>query len=345
MIRRSLSTLALCLAGIGAARPLCAQGTPYKVVKTLAVGGDGFWDYVTVDTRHNRLIVPRSTHVMVVDLATGQVMGDVPNTLGVHGVAIADDLGKGFTSNGRDTSVTIFDLESLAVQQTVKVTGLNPDAITYDPFTHRVFTMNHSGGSVTAIDAASGKVVGTAMIGGTLEAGVSDLAGTLYVNVEDSSQVVAVDARTMAVKQKWNLEGCTGPTGIAMDRQHHRVFSACGESHTVAILNTQAGKLVGTVPICSGTDAAAFDPAQQLVFASCGDGKISVIHEDGPDKFTVVGEITTEPRARTMALDEKTHRLYTVTAQFNPPPENPPAGQRPRATMVPGSFHVLVIDK
>ncbi len=322
-----------------------AQGTSYKVIKTLPVGGDGGWDYVTVDTRHNRLIVPRSTHVMVIDLATGQVMGDIPNTPGVHGVAIADDLGKGFTSNGRDTSVTIFDLETLAVQQVVKVTGLNPDAITYDPYTHRVFSMNHSGGSVTAIDAASGKVVGTATIGGVLEAGVSDLAGTLYVNVEDSSQIVAVDARTMAVKRKWNLEGCTAPTGIAMDRAHHRVFSACGESHSVAVLDTQAGKLVTTVPICSGTDAAFFDPAQQLLFTSCGDGKITVIHEDTPDKYTVVGDITTEPRARTMALDEKTHRLYTVTAQFNPPPENPPAGQRPRATMIPGSFHVLVIDK
>lgn len=322
--------------------PAVAQ-TSYHVVKTLPIGGEGSWDYVTVDPEARRLYIPRSTHVMVVDLAAEKVVGDIPNTPGVHGTALAPGLGKGFTSNGRDTSVTIFDLKTLAVQGTVKVTGLNPDAITYDPFTRRVFTMNHTGGNVTAIEAASGKVVGTAAVGGVLEAGISDLAGTLYVTVEDSSQVVAVDARTMAVKRKWQLTGCTAPTGIAIDRAHHRLFSACAESHTVAVVDYRGGKVVATVPICSGTDAAAFDPAQQLLFASCGDGRITVIHEDGPDRYTVIGDIATEPRARTMALDERTHRIYTVTAQFTPPPEPPPAGPRPRPAMVPGSFHVLVI--
>lgn len=338
MTRRSLLILAVCALSASVAR--VAAQTPYKVVKTIAVGGEGGWDYVTVDPDAHRLYIPRSTHVIVVDLGTEQVIGDIPNTLGVHGVTLVPEVGRGFTSNGRDTSTTIFDLKTLAVIATVKVTGLNPDAITYDPFTKRVFTMNHTGGSVTAIDAASGKVVGSAAIGGALEAGVSDLAGTLFVNVEDSNQVVAVDARTMAVKGKWALTGCTAPTGIAIDRAHHRLFSACGDSHTVAVVDYQAGKIVTTVPICSGTDAAAFDVSQQLIFASCGDGKITVIHEDTPDKYTVVGDVTTEPRARTMILDEKSHRIYTVTAQFNPPP----AGGG-RATMIAGSFHVLVIDR
>lgn len=339
MIRSSVLILAVCaLSAVGAD---AAAQTPYKVVKKLAVGGEGGWDYVTVDPDAHRLYIPRSTHVMVVDLNTDQVVGDIPNTLGVHGVALVPEVGRGFTSNGRDTSVTIFDLKTLAVIATVKVTGVNPDAITYDPFTKRVFTMNHTGpgGSVTAIDPASGKVIGSVVIGGTLEAGVGD-AGMLYVNVEDSSQVVAVDAGTMAVKGKWALTGCTAPTGITIDRAHHRLFSACAESHTVAVVDYQAGKVVTTVPICSGTDAAAFDASQQLIFASCGDGKITVIHEDTPDKYTVVGDVTTEPRARTMILDEKSHRIYTVTAQFNPPP----AGGG-RATMVAGSFHVLVVDK
>jgi DNA-binding beta-propeller fold protein YncE len=332
--RLILATLAL----FGSAAAV-AQ-TPYKVIKTLAVGGEGGWDYVTVDPDAHRLYIPRSTHVMVVDLNTEQVIGDIPNTLGVHGVTLVPDIGRGFTSNGRDTSTTIFDLKTLAVIATVKVTGLNPDAITYDPFTKRVFTMNHTGGNVTAIEAASGKVVGTAAIGGVLEAGASDLQGNLYVNVEDSSQVVAVDARTMAVKWKVALTGCTAPTGVAIDRAHGRLFSACAESHTVAVVDYKAGKVVTTVPICSGTDAAFFDVAQQLIFTSCGDGKITVIHEDSPDKYPVAGDLTTEPRARTMTLDQKTHRLYTVTAQYNPPP----AGGG-RATMVAGSFHVLVIDK
>jgi len=336
MTRIARLVLLTLMVGVGGA----SAQTPYKVVKTIPVGGEGAWDYVTVDPDAHRLYLPRSTHVMVVDLTTDQVVGDIPNTPGVHGVVLVPELGRGFTSNGRDTSSTIFDLKTLAVIATVKVTGRNPDAITYDPLTKRVFTMNHSGGNVTAIDPANGNVLGTAEIGGTLEAGVSDLAGTLYVNVEDSSQVVLVDAKTMAVKKKLTLTGCTAPTGITIDRAHHRLFSACADSHTMAVVDYQAGKVVTTVPICSGTDAAAFDAAQQLVFASCGDGKITVIHEDSPDKYTVMGDVTTEPRARTMTLDEKSHRIYTVTAQFNPPP----AGGG-RATMVAGSFHILVIDK
>jgi DNA-binding beta-propeller fold protein YncE len=326
--------------------PLSAQSPNYHVVATLPVGGEGFWDYLTADGNSDRLYVSRGTHVAVIDTRSGKVVGDIPNTNGVHGIAIASEFNRGFTSDGGDTTATIFDLKTLRTIGKVAVTGAGPDAILYDPFTKRAFTMNHRGGNATAIDAATGKVVGTADIGGTLETGQSDNAGTIYVNVEDKNEIATFDARTMQVKEHWPLTGCEGPSGLTIDREHGRLFASCGESHTMDVVDYHTGKILSTIPICSGTDAASFDPGPQLAFASCGDGTITVVHEDSPDKFTVVQTIPTERGARTMTLDEKTHKLYTAAARFGPlPAQVAGEARRQRPPMIPGSFHVLVVDR
>jgi DNA-binding beta-propeller fold protein YncE len=331
-----------------AAAPALRQGTSYHVTKSVPLGVDGGWDYLTADADAKRLYISRgaANMVQVVDLNTLQLAGTIDSTRGVHGIAIAREFNRGFTSNGGDSTVTIFDLKTLKEIAKVTVTGRNPDALLYDPFSKRVFTFNHTGKNTTAIDAATGKVLGTAKTEGVLETGASDLAGTIFVNDEDENRIFAFDAKSLDVKATWALEGCKAPTGLAIDRKGKRLFAACNSSKTVVVVDYTNGKTVAQVPICAGTDAAAWDADQKLVFASCSDGNIAVIHQDSPDTYTVQGMAKTEERARTMALDEKSHKLYTVTAQYNPPPSPPPAGGgRGRATMVPGSFHLLVLEK
>ena len=323
------------------------QGTTYHVTKSVPLGVDGGWDYLTVDPDAKRLYISRGAAnlVQVVDLNTNALVGTIDSTRGVHGIVVAPEFNRGFTSNGGDSTVTIFDLKTLKQIDKVTVTGRNPDALLYDPFSKRVFTFNHTGKNTTAIDAATGKVLGTAKTEGVLEAGASDLAGTIFVNDEDGNRVFAFDAKTLVVKATWPLDGCVAPTGMAIDRAHKRLFAACNSSKTVTVVDYTNGKTVTSIPICAGTDAASFDNALQLVFASCGDGNIAVIHEDSPDKYTVQGMARTEDRARTMTIDEKTHKLYTVTAQYNAATPPPAGGGRGRATMVPGSFHLLVLEK
>lgn len=333
-----------------AAAPSFRQGTTYHVTKTIPLGIDGGWDYLTVDPDAKRLYISRggANLVQVVDLGTNAQIGTIDSTRGVHGIALAPEFNRGFTSNGGDSTVTIFDLKTMKQVGKVTVTGRNPDAILYDPFSKRVFTFNHTGKNTTAIDAATGKVLGTAKTEGVLETGVSDLAGTIYVNDEDENRVFAFDAKSLEVKATWALEGCKAPTGLAIDRKGKRLFAACSSSKTITVVDYTNGKTVAQVPICAGTDAAAWDADQKLVFASCSDGNIAVVHQDAPDKYTVQGMAKTEDRARTMTIDEKSHKLYTVTAQYNPPPAPPagaPAGRGGRATMVSGSFHVLVLEK
>lgn len=325
--------------------PLFGQATAsYRVTKRVEVGGEGGWDYLTVDTAAHRLYISRGTHVMIFDTDRDTVVGDIPNTPGVHGIAIAPSAGRGFTTNGRDSTVTIFDTKTLQETARVTVTGRNPDALLYEPTTNRVFTFNHSSGNVTAIDARTGSVVGTAEIGGVLEAGQSDGA-RVFVNVEDKSEIGVFDARTMQTIAHWPLAPCVAPTGMAIDRAHRRLIVGCADSKMMAIVDYGTGKVVTTVPAGAGIDAAAFDPATQLAFAPAGDGTLTIAHEDAPDRFTVVATVTTLPRARTMALDERTHKLYTVSARFNPAPAPTAETPRPRPTMVPGSFVVLVLDR
>jgi DNA-binding beta-propeller fold protein YncE len=310
----------------------------YHVIKTIPVGGEGGWDYVYVDNDARRIYVSRSTHTMVLDADTYAVVGDIPDTQGVHGIAVASGLGRGFTSNGRANTVAIFDLKTLKVIGTVP-TDANPDAILYDHVTKRVFTFNGRGKNATAINAADGTVVGTIPLGGKPEFAVADGKGTLYVNNEDTSELHHLDAQSLKELHRWPLAPCKSPSGLAMDLATHRLFSVCDEK-VMSVVNADTGKVVATPAICDGPDAAAFDPSTSYAFASCGDGNLTVIHEDSPDKFTVVENVSTKKSARTMGLDLKTHNIFLPAADFDPPAP----GER-RGKMKPGSFVIVVVGR
>jgi YVTN family beta-propeller protein len=315
----------------------------YHMAQKITLGGEGGWDYLTVDSQAHRLYLSRSTHVMVVDVESNKVVGDIPDTAGVHGVALVPELNKGFTSNGRDNSVTIFDLKTLKVLKKVPV-GKNPDAIIYDPASKRVFTMNGASRDTTALDPKTETVVGTIALDGRPESAAADGQGHLYINLEDKGMVAAVDARKLAVLDRWPLAPGEEPTGMAMDYKHRRLFVGCGNK-TLVVLNADNGHVVATLPVGDGVDATGFDAETGLAFSSSGDGMLAVVHEDTPDKFSVVDNVATQRGARTMTLDPKTHRVYLVSADFGPPPAPTPERPRPRPSIVPGSFTLLVVSK
>ena len=319
-----------------------AKAPGYHVVREIHLAGDGGWDYLTVDSAARRLYVSHSTRVNVVDVDSGKPVGEVQNLSGVHGIAIAQDLGRGFISNGKSSTVTIFDLKSLATLSEVKTTGENPDAILYDPFSSRVFAFNGRTGNATVLDAKTGKVEGTIELGGKPEFATSDLLGRIFVNLEDKSEVVELGAKDLKVQARWPLKPCEEPSGMAIDRKHERLLIGCANK-LAAVVDTKSGKVVTTVPIGDGVDANAFDPETGLGFSSNGDGTLTVIHEDGPDRFTVVENVTTRKGARTMALDEKTHQLYLSSAQYGPAPEPTAEQPHPRPTVLPDSFTLLVV--
>jgi DNA-binding beta-propeller fold protein YncE len=314
------------------------SGGGYRVTKTIPVGGDEGWDYVMVDSDNRRVYVSHGSHTVVLDADSDAVVGDIPDTQGVHGIAIANDLGRGFTSNGRANTATIFDLKSLKVLGTVK-TGTNPDAILYDPATKRVFTMNGRSQDATAINAADGSVAGTIALGGKPEFAVADAKGTIYVNIEDKSELVHFDSQKLTVLHRWPLAGCEEPSGLAADWKSRRLFAGCGNK-VMAVINADTGKIVTTVPIGQGVDANAFDPETKLAFASTGDGNLTVAHEDSADMYTVVANVPTKKFARTMGLDPKTHKIFLPTAEFDPPAP----GER-RGKLKPGTFVVLVATR
>lgn len=326
-----------------ASSPARAQAPGYHVIHKIAAGGEGGWDYITVDTAGNRLFLSRGSHAMVIDLGRDSVIGDIPNTPGIHGVALAPELNRGFTTNGRDSSVTIFDYKTLAPIMTVKIPARNPDAILYDPATKRLFTFNGGTANSTAIDATNGSVIGNVDLGGKPESAVSE-GGKIYANVEDKSYIAVFDPKTLTMLARWPLAPCEEPTGLAIDRAHQRLFAGCGNK-TMAVVDMRTGKVVASPTVGDGVDAAAFDPATQLAFTSNGEGSITVVHEDTPDKYTVVETVPTQRGARTMALNPKTHRLYTVTADFGPTPTATADRPRPRPPMIPGSFVVLELDR
>jgi DNA-binding beta-propeller fold protein YncE len=326
------------------ATSLLVQQPAYHVVARVSLPGDGGWDYLTVDTVAHRLYASRGTHVAVVDLDRDSVVGDLPNTLGVHGIVVVRDLNRGFTSNGRDSTVTVFDLRTLAAIGSIKVTGRNPDAIAYDPVSRRVFTFNGGSANLTAIDPRSGKVVGTLDLGGKPEFAQSDGRGRTFVNIEDKSELVAFDGRTLVIQQRWSLAPCEEPSGLAIDRARHRLFSVCGNG-VMVVSDADSGRVVATVPIGLGTDGAAFDPATKLAFSSNGEGTLTVVHQASADSFTVAATVPTQRGGRTVALDERTHRVYTVAADFGPTPEPTPDRPRPRPPIIPGSVVLLVLDR
>jgi DNA-binding beta-propeller fold protein YncE len=319
--------------------PAAAQ---YHVIRRIPVGGEGGWDYLTADSDGRRLYVSRGTRVVVLDLDSGETVGEIPNTQGVHGVALVPDLHRGFTSNGRSSTITVFDTKTRAVLGEVKATGENPDAILYDPASRRVFTFNGGGKNATAIDAATQAVAATVDLGGKPETGVSDGKGRVLVNVEDTNEVVAIDSKGLKVLGRWPLAPCEEPTGMAFDSAHRRLFIGC-HNKKMMVLDSDNGHVVATIPIGEGVDANAFDAKSALAFASCGDGTLTVAHEDSPESFRVVENVSTQRGARTMALDEKTHRIYLATADFGPPPAPTADRPNPRPSIVPGSFTILVV--
>jgi DNA-binding beta-propeller fold protein YncE len=326
-----------------AAAALAAAGPGYHVTTTYKVGGEGGWDYLNADAGARRLYISRGTHVLVLDLDSGKNVGDIPDTPGVHGIALAPELGKGFTSNGREGTVSIFDLKTLAPSSKVKV-GENPDAILYDPATKRVFTFNGRSQDSSAIDAVSGKVLGTIKLDGKPEFAASDAAGEIFVNIEDKSELVAIDPNKLEVKAKWPLAPCTEPSGLSIDRKNRRLFVGC-DNKMMAVVDADSGKVVATPAIGEGVDATAFDDGTDLAFASCGEGVLTVVKEDSPNQFTVAENVPTQQGARTMALDSQTHNVYTVTAKFGPPPAATADNPRPRRTILPDSFVVLVVGR
>ena len=335
--------LAIGLLVLIAAAALAASAPGYHLLDTWKLGGDGGWDYLKVDSDAHRLYISRATRVMVIDTESGKPVGEISDTPGVHGVALVPEIGKGFASNGREDTVSVFDLQSLKTLSKIKV-GNRPDAIWYDSSSKRVFTFNAGSQDATAIDAEKGAVLGAIPLGGKPEFAASDGKGTVYVNIEDKNQLVAFDAAQLKEKQRWPLAGCDEPSGLAMDQKNRRLFVGCGNK-VMPVVDAGSGKILATLPIGGGVDATAFDDDAGLAFASCGEGVLTVVREESPDKFVVSENVKTQRGARTMALDSNTHKVYTVTAQFGPAPAPTAAQPHPRPSIVPDSFVVLVLGK
>jgi DNA-binding beta-propeller fold protein YncE len=337
---RALTTSFLLLLAAAAAQ---AAAPGYHLIKTIPIGGDGGWDYATVDEAGRRVYVSHGAEVVVLDADSCEVKGKVSHLKGVHGIAIAHDLGRGFISNGRGNNVTIFDLKTLKTIGTV-ATGQNPDAIIYDPATQRVFAFNGRSRSATVIEAKDGNVAGTIELGGKPEFAAADGMGAVYVNLEDKNDLAKIDARKLKVLVRWPVAPGTSPASLAMDTKNRRLFIGC-HNQQVIIMNADNGKVVDKQPIGRGVDASSFDPGTSLAFCSCGDGTVTVVHQVGPDKYKVVQNVKTQRGSRTMTLDPKTHRLFLAAAKFKPAAAPTGGRRRGRPAMVKGSFSVLVFEK
>ena len=316
----------------------------YHLLKKIPLGGEGFWDYITFDPATRRLYISRGSRVVVLEVDSGKTVGEIPNTDGVHGIALAPEFNRGFTSNGRAGTVTIFDLKTLKVIGSAQA-GTNPDAIIYDPSSKRVFAMNGRSKNATGIDAATGSVVGTIPLDGKPEFAVADGAGHVYVNIEDKSEEQVIDSRNLKVTATWPLKPCQEPSGLAMDITHRRLFAGC-DNKMMAVIDANSGKVVATPEIGEGVDANAFDAELGYAYSSNGEsGTLTVVHEVSPDQYSVVENVPTQAHARTMALDPKTHQVFLVTADFGPAPAATPDNAHPRPTMVKDSFVVLIFGK
>jgi DNA-binding beta-propeller fold protein YncE len=327
---RTILALSLSLA---AAAVLLAADARYGIVKEIHIGGEGGWDYVIVDAASHRLYVSHATRIVVADSDTGATVGEIPDTAGVHGIALAPELGRGFTSNGRANSSTIVDLKTLKPLGTVP-TGANPDSIRYLPDRKEVWTFNHTGGSITAFDPVTAAVIATIDVGGELEEAVEDAsAHRVYVNVENKGALAVIDTVTHALVTTWPL-GCEGPTGLAFDARNHVLLSACDGK--MAVTDSRNGEPLGSFPIGDGVDGNGFDPQTQLAFASSGSGVLTVAHEDAPGRFRVVQNVMTRRTGRTMWLDPLSHRVYVPVGDITPGPNG-------RPQVAPNSMKILVL--
>ena len=334
MRHAAVVTAILCLALAGG---LQGQDGPYHAGKEIPIGGEGGWDYLTIDAAAHRLYVSHATHAVVIDTQSNAVVGDIPDTPGIHGVAIAADLGRGFTSNGRENKAGIFDLKTLKLIQKVD-TGENPDAILYEPGKREIYTMNGRGKSATVIDAQTGKVVATVPLEGKPESAQADSkAGKVYINMEDLNSIKVIDTATHTVSATWPAAPCEAATGMAFDAATHRLFLGC-DNKLMVMVDSTTGKVVYSVPVGAGVDSTWFDPATKLAFTSNGEaGTVTVAHEDSPSLLKVVQTLKTRPGARTMALDPATHTIYLAATDYEPQP----AGSKGRAKALVGTFRVL----
>jgi YVTN family beta-propeller protein len=320
-----------------------ADGAKLRVLQRWQLGGEGGWDYLTVDPVKERLFISRGTRVDVVSVRSGKLIGSIADTQGVHGIALSAALNRGYTSNGRANSVSAFDLDSLKVVQEMKVPGSNPDAILYEPVGRHVFTFNGASKDVTVLDAPTLAVVATIPVPDKPEFAVDGGRGEIFVNIEsDPGQIAVIDAAKLTVKAIWPLPGCNSPTGLAIDRAHRRLFSVC-DGKVMAVTDTSSGRQVALIPIGEHPDAAAFDERRGIVYSSNGDGTLSVIHQDAADRYSVAATVPTQRGARTMALDSKTGKVYLVTADFGPAPAATAAQPRPRPAPIANSFVVLEV--
>ena len=337
-MRHSALIFTVAAATLAAATALQAQTTSsYRVTHTSPLGGDGSWDYIVVDPPSHRLYIARLNRVMVVDEDTGKLLGEVTEIHGAHGTAIAEGSGRGFATSGNDQSVVMFDLKTFQVLGKIPAAE-DADAILYDAPSNRVFTLNGDAHSSTVIDPRSGTVIKNIPLGGKPEYGVSAGDGKVYANLTDTSEVVEIDAKTATVERRWPTAPCKQPVSMAIDKVHHRLFSGC-RSGVLAVSDYQAGKVVATVPIGKGVDGAGFDPASGDVFASNADGTLTVIHQDGPDQYRVIDNLSTPVGSRNMGLDPTNHRVFVASAQFGPAPAG--GGRRP---VLPGTFALMTIE-
>src|SRR5215468_12576123 len=322
------------------------QSAGYHVLETYALGGDGAWDYIVPEPAQHRLFIGRTNRVMVVDENTGKLIGEVMGINGAHGTAIAASTGHGFATSGNDQSVVMFDTRTFKELARIPAAE-DADAIIYDPASDRVFTFNGDAHSSTVIDPVAGKRITNIELGGKPEYGASAGDGKVYANLTDISEIVEIDAKTATVSRRWSTEPCKQPVSMAIDTGHHRLFSGC-RSGLLAVSDYQSGKTITTLQIGMGVDGAGYHPTTADVFATNADGTLTVIHQDSPDKYTVVENVTTPMGSRNMGLDPKTHRIYVAAATFAPPPApaaGAPRGRGGRPSVVPGTFKLLVIGR
>lgn len=339
-MRKAALATGCMLFALGIADVAAAATAPYVLAEKFPIHDEAGWDYPSVDADAHLLYLSRATHVAVMDTRTGSVVGEIGDTPGVHGIALATDLGRGFISAGKANQVVAFDLRSRQILARIEV-GNKPDAILYDPGTQKVFAFNGHSHDVSVIDAAGDKVVATVALGGAPEFARADGSGHIFVNLEDKNQLAAVDAHSLAVTAHWPLPGCDEPSGLAIDAQHHRSFSVCGNS-SMSILDTQTGRAVGTLPIGRGVDGAEFDAQSQNVFSANGEGTLTIVHEIDPEHFAVSQTLPTQRGARTIALDDRTHKLYLPAASFGTAKATA-LEAHPKPPILPGSFVVLVV--
>jgi YVTN family beta-propeller protein len=328
---------------VGAIAAHAQTKSGYHVAKKIKVGGEGSWDYLTFDAQTHRLFVSHTDRIVVINTNSEEVVGEILKLEGVHGMAIANEFERGFISNGTSASVSVVNLKTLKVVSTILV-GKKPDAILYDAFSHRVFVYNGQNESVSVIDAEKGTVVSTVALGGKPEFSVTDRKGHIFVNLEDKGEVVGFDATTLKVFARWPLKNAEEPTGLAIDIEHHRLFSVC-KNKLMFVLDSDNGSLIAKLPIGAKVDGCVFDPGLGLVFSSNGEGTITVVREESPSKFSVLETVATQPGAKTITLDPETHTLYLPTAEFGPTPAATPGSPAPKAPILPNTFVVLKVTQ